>query len=133
MNKWVYKIQRFMMGRNGMDFLSLFLWILSFFLTFIHLFIRKNFILYMGDAFLLISIFRILSKNLTQRRKENQAFLKAVNPVTERIRTMQKQKKDPDHRYYRCPKCRQLVRVPKGRGRIEITCPKCQSIFEKKS
>ncbi|MBR4163017.1 MAG: hypothetical protein IKR11_05795 [Solobacterium sp.] len=133
MNKWVYKLQRFMMGRNGMDYLSLFLWILSVLLTFIHMFIRKNILIYIGDVFLLISIFRILSKNIYKRQQENRIFLQIISPLTNRINDMQKQKKDPDHRYYRCPKCHQLVRVPKGRGRIEITCPRCKNIFEKRS
>lgn len=122
-----------MMGRNGMDYLSLFLWTLSVLLTFIHLFIRKNILIYIGDVFLLISIFRILSKNISQRQHENRIFLQIISPVTSGISDMQKQKKDPDHRYYRCPKCRQLVRVPKGRGKIEITCPRCKNIFEKRS
>ena len=133
MNKWIYKLQRFMTGRNGMDFLSLFLWILSVLLTFIHMFIRKNILIYIGDVFLLISIFRILSKNIYKRQQENRKFLQIISPLTNRISDMQKQKKDPDHKYYRCPKCHQLVRVPKGRGRIEITCPRCKNIFEKRS
>ena len=67
-------------------------------------------------------LFRCLSRNTYKRYEENRKFLQFFDRL-----------KDRDHRYYRCPKCRQLVRVPKGKGKISITCPKCRERFVKKT
>ena len=68
------------------------------------------------------SIFRMYSRNIEARRRENAAFQRVLTQL-----------KDRDHRYYHCPKCRQTVRVPRGRGKINIRCPKCGEQFVKKS
>ena len=68
------------------------------------------------------AIFRMLSRNTYKRYQENRKYLRFL----ERI-------KDRDHRYFDCPRCRQPVRVPKGKGKIAITCPKCQEKFIKKT
>ena len=67
-------------------------------------------------------IFRMYSKNIEARRRENAAFLNFFAHL-----------KDKDHRYFRCPRCRQTVRVPRGRGKINIRCPKCSERFIKKT
>lgn len=67
-------------------------------------------------------MFRIFSRNLEARAAENAKFLSYISHA-----------KDKEHRYFRCPHCRQTVRVPRGRGKINITCPKCGSKFIKKS
>ena len=67
-----------------------------------------------------IAIFRALSKNVYKRYEENRKFLLFFQKL-----------KDKDHRYYNCPRCRQQVRVPKGKGKISITCPKCREKFIK--
>ena len=67
-------------------------------------------------------IFRMYSKNIEARRRENAAFLHFFAHL-----------KDKDYRYFRCPRCRQTVRVPRGRGKINIRCPKCSEQFIKKT
>lgn len=67
-------------------------------------------------------IFRMLSRNTYKRYQENRKFLQ----LWDRIR-------DRQHRYYDCPKCRQTVRVPRGKGKIAITCPKCKEKFVRKT
>jgi peptidoglycan/LPS O-acetylase OafA/YrhL len=69
---------------------------------------------------LFIAIFRSLSRNIYKRYEENRKFLVFFQKL-----------KDKDHRYYNCPRCRQQVRVPKGKGKISITCPKCREKFIK--
>ena len=69
-----------------------------------------------------LAIFRALSHNTYKRYRENRRFLQLWD-----------QMKDREHRYYTCPKCRQSVRVPKGKGKIAITCPKCRERFIKKT
>ena len=66
------------------------------------------------------AIFRTLSRNIYKRYEENRKFLLFFQKL-----------KDKDHRYYNCPRCRQQVRVPKGKGKISITCPKCREKFIK--
>ena len=67
-------------------------------------------------------IFRMLSRNTYKRYQENRKYLRFL----ERL-------KDKEHRYFDCPRCRQPVRVPKGKGKISITCPKCKEKFIKKT
>ena len=67
-------------------------------------------------------IFRMYSRKIEARRRENAAFLNFFAHL-----------KDKDHRYYRCPRCRQTVRVPRGRGKISIRCPKCSERFIRKT
>ncbi len=75
----------------------------------------------------------MFSKNIYKRYNENQKYLYYMKPL-ERYKTLlKKQKNDPEHKYFRCPSCQQLVRVPKGRGKITITCPKCKKEFDRKS
>ena len=65
-------------------------------------------------------IFRMYSRNIEARRRENAAFVNFFNHL-----------KDKEHRYFRCPRCHQTVRVPRGRGKISIRCPKCSERFIK--
>ena len=69
-----------------------------------------------------IVIFRSLSRNTYRRHRENRKYLSLL----ERI-------KDREHRYFTCPKCKQSVRVPRGKGKIAISCPKCREKFVKKT
>ena len=97
--------QRFMSGRYGFDQFSGFLCIASLILIVIGAWISP--VLYwLGLAAIIYSYFRILSRT-TLKRKE--------------------------YHYYRCPQCGQQLRVPRGRGKISITCPKCGHQFIKKS
>ena len=66
------------------------------------------------------AIFRTLSRNIYKRYEENRKFMLFFQKI-----------KDKDHRYYNCPRCHQQVRVPKGKGKISITCPKCREKFIK--
>ena len=76
----------------------------------------------LSEALLILSLFRCFSRNTYKRYNENRKFLLLIDRV-----------KDRTHRYYTCPKCRQTVRVPKGKGKIAITCPKCREKFVKKT
>ena len=71
-------------------------------------------------ALLIYGIFRIFSRNIYKRRRENRKFLNFWNRL-----------RDREHRYFNCPQCKQTVRVPKNRGKINIRCPKCSERFIK--
>jgi len=71
---------------------------------------------------MILAIWRSLSRNTYKRYQENRKFLQIFDRL-----------KDRQHRYFDCPKCRQMVRVPRGKGKIVITCPRCREKFTKKT
>ena len=71
---------------------------------------------------MILAIWRSLSRNTYKRYQENRKFLQFFDRL-----------KDRQHRYFDCPKCRQMVRVPRGKGKISITCPRCREKFVKKT
>jgi ribosomal protein L37AE/L43A len=68
------------------------------------------------------AIFRSFSRNVYKRYQENHRFLLFFDRL-----------KDRKHKIFQCPRCRQMVRVPRGKGKIAITCPKCRERFIKKT
>lgn len=119
-------MRRFMMGRYGNDKLNTALLITGAIISVISLILRIWFIsvisMVLCYILMFIAIFRMLSRNTYKRYQENRKYLQFL----ERI-------KDRQHRYYDCPRCRQQVRVPRGKGKISITCPKCKEKFIKKT
>ena len=133
LNKFLYKFQNFMRGRYGHDALNQAMLIGCCAILLINIFIGNKYVSLLGYVLWLTSIFRTFSKNIYKRQQENAAYEKMIEPITKQISLLKRQKADPTHKYYRCPTCSQVVRVPKGRGKIEIRCPKCQSRFEKRT
>jgi predicted RNA-binding Zn-ribbon protein involved in translation (DUF1610 family) len=85
-------------------------------------------------AMLIIVVFRMLSRNITARRRENDRFLRFWAPVRSRAKRRAVAFRDRGtHRYFVCPSCKTTLRVPKGRGKLQITCPRCGERFIKKS
>lgn len=128
--------QRFMSGRYGVDPFSQFLSTAALILVIFGLFLPGPLRLlgWLGWAALIYSYFRIFSRNIARRSAENRWFLEKRYAVQQRFgsaKTRFDQRKV--YRYFRCPHCRQQLRVPRGRGRISITCPKCGTTFIKKS
>lgn len=127
-------LRKFMIGRYGVDQLSVGLLFLSFLLSIIFYIFPFGLLNYLVYVPFLVFLFRALSKNFNARRKENNAFLKLWNPLANwfskkrsRFNTFK------THRYFKCPGCKQEVRVPKNKGKIRITCPKCRLEFIKKT
>lgn len=135
MNKFKMWIQQMMRGRYGADVYGTVLAYAGMGVSILALFFRKYgwLLSLLGWILLIYALWRMLSKNIWKRYAENRKFLEWVQPMKRRWLLMQKQTKDKEHRYYLCPKCKQMVRVPKGRGKIEITCPKCKERFDRKS
>lgn len=82
-----------------------------------------------------LSIFRIFSKDLSARRAEYEWYRAHVVAPLKRMTRESKTRREQaaTHKFFKCPKCRQTVRVPKGKGKIRITCPKCGEVFIKKT
>lgn len=127
--KLVNKLRTFFYGRNGFDDLAKASIIVSLGLMVIYILMPSNIarlILYIiSNALLIYGYFRILSKNVYKRVSENKKYLGAINMA----KTRWQQRKT--HKFYRCPKCKTWLRVPKGRGKITITCVKCATKFDK--
>ena len=126
-----------MSGRYGGDAFSNFLSLAALVVVVLGLFVPGLFGMllgWLGWAALIYSYYRIFSLNIPKRAAENRWFLAQRYAVQQRFasaRTRFAQRKV--YRYFRCPRCRQQLRVPRGRGRISITCPKCGTSFIKKS
>ena len=76
---------------------------------------------------------RIFSRNYEARRKENDAFLRVWNPMKKWFKNLRARCTDRTHKYYHCPACSANLRVPKGKGKISIRCPRCGKEFVKKT
>lgn len=124
-------LQRFMYGRYGYDQLSWFLLVLYLVLYLLTLITRIGLFHTIGTVGMLFAIFRIFSRNLPKRRAENARFLQAAGPAIRWWKLRRFMAQDKDHRYFKCPNCGQQLRVPKGKGKLNITCRNCGTSFEK--
>lgn len=128
------KLMYFMQGRNGMDDFARALNWISLALLIISIFTKWNILYWIGLGLLFYMYFRVFSKNIPKRYAENQKFLNLRYDIKRKYNSMKTEfLQRKIYRFYRCPMCNQKVRVPKGRGRICITCPKCRTEFVKKS
>ena len=82
---------------------------------------------------LLLALYRALSRQLDRRRAENDQFLELAGPMIHRYNVNKCRRRDKEHLYFKCPNCGQQLRVPKGKGRISITCRSCGVTFEEKT
>ncbi|MBP3323240.1 MAG: hypothetical protein J6M16_03515 [Clostridia bacterium] len=127
------KLQQFMYGRYGNDLLNAVLVICGMALVLIGQIFGFIILLPVSYVFYIFAIFRMLSKNIPARQKELFAFLKLIAPVKSRLK-IQKDiwQHRNTHKYFRCPECKQWLRAPKGRGKIQVKCQKCGNDFIKK-
>ncbi len=78
-----------------------------------------------------LSAFRVLSRNIGKRRAENARFMSLIDPVIRWFRLRRTIRTDREHCYFKCPNCGQQLRVPRGKGKVQITCRTCGTSFEK--
>lgn len=114
-------LRRFMTGRYGADKLSQWTMILAVIISFVSLLVSPVLTL-VSYVLMGWTLFRMFSRNTYKRYRENQRFLQWLDRI-----------KDRNNRHFSCPKCHQQVRVPKGKGKIAIKCPRCQERFIKKT
>ena len=117
------KFRQFMIGRYGTDGLNQFLSMSSIVMLLASLLTRVSLFTWLGAALLILCYYRSLSRNISKRTEENYRFYSLKEQWANRKL----------YHYYRCPQCRQKLRVPRGRGRIQISCPRCGTQFIKKS
>ena len=123
-----------MQGRNGMDELAQAINVVVLILLIISLFTKSSLLSFLALALLIYMYIRVLSKNTPKRYEENQKFRNFRYDATVKWNNKKKEwQQRKVYRIFRCPMCKQKVRVPKGRGKICITCPKCKAEFIKRS
>lgn len=128
------KFMRFMQGRNGVDQLGKTLNTVTLVLLIISMFTRWSILYIIAIVLMVYTYFRIFSKNIPKRYAENQKFCNwRYDMAIKRNKKKQEWEQRKIYRFFRCPMCKQKVRVPKGRGKICITCPKCRQEFVKRS
>ena len=128
------KLRQFMIGRYGTDGLNQFLSIASIVMLLISLITRVSLFTYVGMVLLILCYYRSLSRNISKRTEENYKFYTIKDRITGKANDLKDQWANRKlYHYYRCPQCRQKLRVPRGRGRIQISCPRCGTQFIKKS
>lgn len=124
--KMTAALRSFMAGRYGTDRLNMVILCAGLVASILSMMISVqplNLILWaLSYVLMILAIFRSLSRNTYKRYQENRKFLQIFDRI-----------KDRQHRYFDCPKCRQMVRVPRGKGKISITCPRCKEKFVKKT
>jgi hypothetical protein len=132
MNRFRQKVMEFMQGRYGTDQFSRFLIWVSVALLVVTLIFRSNIIYFVAIIILFYAYFRMLSRNISKRYAENQKYLQFRYKVTGKFNQTKFRVKDSKtHKIFRCPNCSQKIRVPRGKGKISIKCPKCRIEFIK--
>ena len=128
------KFQNFMSGRYGVDDFSKALLYATLALCLVSLFPRNRMLNLLLTAGLVFIYYRMFSKNYSRRYQENLWYLRQKDKVMHFFRrqnSLAQQRKT--HRIYTCPQCRQKIRIPKGHGKVQITCPQCKTAFIKRS
>lgn len=128
------RMARFMYGRYGSDELNRFLTVVSLVLLVLSIFPPLWVLWIVALALMIWSNVRTFSKKLHKRRRENEVFLKLRRPFADFFRLQRNKHRDrKTHRYFKCSHCRAVLRVPKGKGTIDVTCPRCKQITVKKT
>ena len=125
------KIRRFMQGRYGVDSYSRFLLYVGVILAVISMLGKWRIVYGLAWILLIYSYFRVFSRHYAKRAAENQKYLKITYTLQNKFK--RRGIRDRQHRIYKCPQCKQRIRIPRGHGKVEIRCPKCGKTFVRKS
>ena len=132
------KIGRFMAGRYGNDKLNQFMMAVFLGCAVLNLFVRNAYastVLNSWECLLILLVYiRMFSRNISKRYAENQKYLALENRQRRFLgqkRYLKQQRKE--YHIYKCPGCKQKIRIPRGKGKISIRCPKCGEEFIKNS
>ncbi len=126
MDKFKYKLAQFMSGRYGPDEFYYFLLIFYTALLVINVFLHSPGISLALWVILFYMLFRILSKNISARQKENAKYLIVKNIVFKFFRQSKERLSDKEHIYKKCPHCKATLRFPRKKGKHEAFCPRCR-------
>lgn len=129
-----YSLQRMMQGRYGVDEFSKFLDISGLVFFVLSLLKPLRFLYFIAVILIVWSLLRSYSKNLTKRYAELNKYLKIKNKIIPEIQIIKNRILGrKTHKYFKCSGCKTQLKVPKGKGKIEISCPKCKMVMVKKT
>lgn len=140
LNKYKYKIYEFMRGRYGIDTLGRRIQILTIIFLVISLILRLsglgayNTFNYLALIGILIYTYRMMSKNRTRMALQNQKYLALEKNFLSSLQKIKRRLSfDKDYKYFSCPVCKTELRLPKGKGKLRVICPKCKNEFIKRT
>ena len=138
MKQFLYRLRQMivvaMRGRNGQDALAWLSYVLALVAFLLYTLLRNYLFYILFLVFTIYALFRSFSKNIPKRYQENQKFLQLTAKPRKRLKLLRLQWKDrKTHRYFICGVCGQMIRVPKGKGSIEVRCPKCGATAQKRT
>ncbi|MCI5773353.1 MAG: repressor of yield of DENV family protein [Erysipelotrichaceae bacterium] len=133
MEKIKDNILRFLRGRYGNDQFNNFIVLFSLVFAFLNIFIENPILTIVAYASMIYAVYRMFSKDIWSRQRENITYLDNTRFIRMRFNLIKRNLTDKQYKYFICPKCKQMVRVPRNKGKIEINCPKCHHKFDRKS
>lgn len=124
------KFRLFMVGRYGQDQLGRFITSLALVLLIINLFVKKASLPTVALVLIIYSYYRIFSRDINARYRENQKFLDSVEPLRRKVFTSKTRYDNrKTYKYIKCPSCKLKMKVPRGKGKIRVTCKSCGNKF----
>jgi predicted RNA-binding Zn-ribbon protein involved in translation (DUF1610 family) len=133
MNDFRSKLNRFMLGRRGVDEFEKFIGIAVLVFLALYIWLRSALCYYIVIIGIVYGLFRLFSTNIPKRYRENEKYLEIKNSFTKPKKKQtggEAYRADRRYRFFNCPGCGQKMRAPEGKGRIRVKCPKCGKIFE---
>ena len=125
-----YRIMQFMSGRYGIDGLFYVIFGLAATLSVLNCFVRSPWLQIVVYALVVYAFFRMLSRNIEARRRENQAFGRIKVKMSKKVAGYRQRATDYNHVYKKCPRCHAVLRLPRKKGRHTTKCPKCSKEFK---
>ena len=127
-------LMRFMSGRAGIDQLGIALFYAVILLNILSLIPFLRILSSVAFVVFVVALYRMLSRNTQQRYKENQWWLTKSAPLTTKLRqALVRFRNRKQYRYFRCPQCRAMLKLPRNVGEVTVTCGSCKHSFKKKA
>lgn len=124
----------FMQGRNGVDNLGMFTLYFGLALSILNMFLNNFILSILAMALYFFTVFRMFSRNIEKRRMENQRYIQLTSDYKKRFKQFTLRVKNrKQFKYFRCPKCRAMLRLTRGCGSVKVTCGRCHHEFTEKA
>lgn len=125
------RLKRFMSGRYGYDSLGVVLIVLGLLLSFVSRITAFPLLSIFAVFPTIYALYRILSKDIWRRQQENHKWLYYQDIFKKKWKKLWRWGRDfPKYKYFTCTHCKQTIRIPRGKGNLEISCPKCRHSFK---
>lgn len=125
-----YKLMKFMSGRYGLDALFYVLFAISAVLVVVNMFVGSIILQLVIDAIMIYAFYRVLSRNIAARRRENLLVTGLAHEIKKRRSIRRQRRADYTHIYKKCPRCHAVLRLPRRKGKHTTLCPKCSKEFK---